>query len=349
MSTQTLSSPAAKTRVLYYDVLNICATLGVVFLHCNGIAHTYSNTPAWYQALFVEVFLYWPVPIFFMLSGATLMGYRKRYTTAEFFKKRFLRTAIPFVVWSLIVAATKKINPLEIGVREFVSRILDTSIENVYWFFIPLFAAYLAMPALSLLKDHRKTLWYLAGASFVLTSLLPPLFRYVGLRWNSGLYVPVVGSYLIFVILGYLFSTQELRRWQRIVIYILGLFGAGLRYGMTILLSVRDGVLNRTFFSYTEYYSVFLAVAVFVFFKHLKPIRWLQQKPRAAKVIATLSGCSFGVYLMHKILMRYLQGILPEELLGFEWRLFAPFVIYAAAVLITFLLKKIPVLKHIVP
>ena len=58
------------------------------------------------------------------------------------------------------------------------------------------------------------------------------------------------------------------------------------------------------------------AVAVFVYFKHLKPNRWLQQKPRAAKVIDTLSGCSFGVYLMHKILMRYLQGILPEELLG---------------------------------
>ena len=131
-----------KKRVLYFDILNICATLGVVFLHTNGIAHTYSNTADWFQALAIEVLFYWPVPIFFMLSGATLMNYRSRYTTAEFFKKRFMRTVIPFVVWTLLTAAVKRINPLVIGEKDFINRCFNTSIENVYWFFIPLFAIY---------------------------------------------------------------------------------------------------------------------------------------------------------------------------------------------------------------
>lgn len=78
----------SKDRIIYFDVLNIAATFGVIMLHCNGLAHTYSETLAWYQALLVEVLIYWPVPIFFMLSGATLIGYRERYTTVDFFKKK---------------------------------------------------------------------------------------------------------------------------------------------------------------------------------------------------------------------------------------------------------------------
>lgn len=62
-----------KKRVLYYDFLNILATVAVVYMHCNGLVHTYSDTWAWRQALIIEVLCYWAVPVFFMLSGATLI------------------------------------------------------------------------------------------------------------------------------------------------------------------------------------------------------------------------------------------------------------------------------------
>ena len=91
-------------RVVYFDLLNICAALAVVFLHCNGNVHVFSDSLAWKQALIIEVCMYWAVPIFFMLSGANLMGYREKYSTPVFFKKRILRTAIPFLAWSLICA-----------------------------------------------------------------------------------------------------------------------------------------------------------------------------------------------------------------------------------------------------
>ncbi len=349
MQSEVTMERTTKRRVLYYDVLNILATLGVIFLHCNGKAHVYSNTFGWYQALAVEVLVYWPVPIFFMLSGATLMGYRERYTTKEFFKKRFVRTFIPFVIWTLLSAWDKNINPLEIGFRKFINSCFGTSIENVYWFFIPLFAVYLAMPGMSLLKNHRNTLWYLAGSAFLLNSLFPPIFNYIGLRWNSSLTVSMVGGYLLFAILGYLFATEEFSRRKRIIFYVLGVFGAVLRYGMTVYLSVRDGAINKTFFSYIEYYSVFLAIAVFMFFKNSKFIKKFELNKRVADIISRISGCSFGVYLMHMFIIRYLLKVLPKSYLGVEWRLFAPFVVYAIAVLLTFILKKLPILKHIVP
>jgi hypothetical protein len=205
------------------------------------------------------------------------------------------------------------------------------------------------MPGISLLKDHRDTLWYLAGTTFVLNSLLPPIFRYVGLRWNSGFTVPMVGGYLLFVILGYLFATEEFTLKKRIIIYAFGIFGAVLRYGMTVVLSIRDGATNKTFFSYTEYYSVFLAVGVFVFFKNSKFIKKIEENKKLTHIISKVSACGFGVYLMHMFIIRFILRIIPSDSLGADYRLLAPIVIYTIALLITFIFKKIPILKHIVP
>ena len=79
-----------KQRILYLDVLNIFACFAVLMLHHNGIVHNYNvNSLAWKQALIFEVLFYWAVPIFFMLTGATLVSYREQYSTKVFFTKRF--------------------------------------------------------------------------------------------------------------------------------------------------------------------------------------------------------------------------------------------------------------------
>ena len=67
-----------KKRVLYFDILNIVACFCVIWLHCNGIVHKFSQDRAWATSLIVETIAYWAVPVFFMLTGATLMNYRKK-------------------------------------------------------------------------------------------------------------------------------------------------------------------------------------------------------------------------------------------------------------------------------
>lgn len=86
----------------FIDIMNILACISVVCLHHNGLVHTYYDTPGWRQSLVVECVFYWAVPIFFMITGATLMNYREKYSTKEFFKKRFVRTVIPWLFWSAV-------------------------------------------------------------------------------------------------------------------------------------------------------------------------------------------------------------------------------------------------------
>ena len=95
-------SKPAYTRILYFDLLNIAATICVVYLHCNGMVHTFARGWNWVLGLAIECVFYWAVPVFFMLSGATLIGYRKRYSTADYLKKRVSRIFVPFFAWSLI-------------------------------------------------------------------------------------------------------------------------------------------------------------------------------------------------------------------------------------------------------
>lgn len=336
-----------KKRIVYFDVLNVLAALSVIFLHCNGIVHTYSNTLAWKQALGIEVICYWAVPVFLMLSGANLMNYREKYSTKTFFQKRFMRTLIPFVAWSIIVAVEKGISPFIIGKRNFIDQFFNCKIEAIYWFFIPLFAIYFSMPVLSLLKDNKKILWYMAGGAVVFNSVLPELFRYLKLSYNYNLSMMTVTGLLVFPIIGYLFATTDFSRKQRLIIYALGVLGAVLRYTATYFLSVRDGAMNKMFFGYTSYYSVFLACAVFTFFKYLPLNEIFSRSTKAQTVLKNISGCSLGIYLIHMMVYRLLDNFIPTYC--WQWRLLVPFLIYAIALAVTYLLKKIPVVRYIVP
>lgn len=323
----------------------------VIFMHCNGIAHQYSDTTAWRQSMVIETIAYWAVPVYFMISGATLMDYRDKYLTRVFFKKRFLKTGIPFVAWTLISLAYKiQFQQMEFkpGLSGIVSLFTNTTAENVYWFFIPLFMVYLSMPVLSLLKDYKHILLYMSGLAFLVYSVYPVCCIVFQIPMNGSFQIPVAGGYILYVILGYLLATTDMTRKTRIFLYILGFAGAGIRFGSTILGSSESAGLDQTFWGYMKFPAVFLAVGVFVAAKY-GPWDKLESTPKIRRIVTTLAGTGFGVYLMHMIVFRILQDATGLGMESGWWRFVMPFVIYGICVVLVLILKKIPVLKYIVP
>lgn len=153
----------ANSRVLYYDLLNIAATIAVVYLHCNGIVHTYSDGAEWSTALIVEVLFYWAVPVFFMLTGAKTLGYRAKRDTKSFLSGRFVRIFAPFLFWSAIIFFIRfsgflfPENPeIPFTVKGFVDALMTNRIEPTYWFFFAMFGVTLSIPVLSLLTSNKK-------------------------------------------------------------------------------------------------------------------------------------------------------------------------------------------------
>lgn len=343
-------------RVLYYDLLNISACFAVIALHCNQMVHTWQPGINWLVALGIEVFFYWAVPIFFMLTGATLMQYRERYDTKTFLVKRFKRTVIPFIAWSFIFYLLISV-PLQgqhLGIRTFLNLMLNNGIEQVYWFFPPLFSIYLSMPLISLLSNYKKTIAYGIGVAFLLQSILPFLLPVIGISWSNTLSIPAFTGMLMYVGLGYLLSNTDLSAKHRRLIYITGVMAMAFRYAYTAISSQSLGYLDRTFFSYSAFPAVLQAIAVFVLFKQLEQRHFIKLQPnkttRFQKLISTASACSFGIYLIHKpILDHIVIGVLGVPLTSPPLRTIGVLFLYLFCLSLVFIAKRFKVGRILLP
>lgn len=192
-------------RIVYYDILNIAACFSVVVLHSNGAVHTYGHDSTWWLRCLYEVICYFAVPIFFMLSGATLLNYRERYTTKDYIKKRVHRAVIPFLFFSCSFLLLHLLilwrNGTTISLFDCVSIFCAGKIPMThYWFFIPLFLLYVFIPFISILTKalDNKSILILASIIIVLQSLVWPIQTLLGLEESR---LPMDG-YVAYVLLG---------------------------------------------------------------------------------------------------------------------------------------------------
>lgn len=70
---------------------------------------------------------------------------------------------------------------------------------------------------------------------------------------------------------------------------------------------------------------------------------------KSQRIVSQIAGAGFGVYLMHMIVYRILEHLTGLGAHSYLWRFGMPFVIYFICVAAVLIVKKIPVLKHIVP
>lgn len=170
----------------------------------------------------------------------------------------------------------------------------------------------------------------------------------MGIQFNGALQFPLLSGYLMNPVLGYLLSRTQLTKRQRITIYALGIFGLVLRYVSTAVLSFRAGSVVETFWGYTNFPGVLLSVAVFVF---AKQVRWERvfSTQRRTKALSTMASGSYGVYLMHMVFFWYALLITGMNGGFLFWRTVMPLIAYAVCLVITLLLKRIPVVRRILP
>ena len=339
-----------KKRWVFIDILNIISCFAVVFVHCNFRSYNFDNTIEWRLSLMVEFLLLYAVPVFIMISGATLLNYRERYDTIHFFKKRISRVVIPFIIWSIIYYILKNKN---LNIINFTKSFLNGNIEGVFWFFPTIIYLYCLIPIFSLIikeKEHRKVMWAIVIWIFVFQSTLIPICKIMGISFPA-LFIDAKAQhpYIMFLLLGYLISTSNnIEKRKRILIYILGILAFIFRYVFTVLMSVHNNELVDIFFSKYEYFpNVFQAVAVFVFIKQIDWDRILSDKTK--RFVKKLSSLSFGIYLTHMLAISLLKRIFGLELTDLAYRTIFPIIVYAVCAIGSYIIKKIPVLKKIVP
>lgn len=341
-------------KIEYIDFLSIVSAVAVVFLHINGCFWDFSATKQyWISANIIEGLCYFAVPIFFMISGATLIDYNERYSTKSFFKRRIKKTVIPFIVWSLIgvvyrLCIVKDLTMRELSLKWVINGINDTNIvSHLYWFFPALFAVYLAIPVLSAIStEKRKIIFqYIIGIGFVVNMLIPFIGQFFGLS-KLSISMIFATNYLIYPITGYYISHYEVSKRGRAILIIAGLGGVILQICGTYYYSTKIGYIFEGFRGYENIpvfvYSVGIFVCAKYYYKNRKTVI-------GKKIISTIRNYTFSIYLMHWYIYTALIRVFNIDAYSILCRIVLPIIVCAIAIAIAFIIKKIPILRYSLP
>lgn len=301
--------------------------------------------------------------MFFMLTGATCMTYRRRHSTLGFYKRRAARIFVPYLIWATVALCINvstgllELAPGDWGrLANVLSLYASGGLEAIFWFFIPLFAIYMAMPVYSLLtrRENRPILRYALAIGTVTICIVPfavELFAAcfnLRVEWNSSWSLTAVGGYAIYALIGYWGITHDFSRIQRWLCYLNGAFCVALHMAGIYILSPRLGYVPGVFKNYLGYHAFSAALAVLVACRY---IRWekIFRPAILRRIISRLGECSFGVYLIHIFVLRWME-VRPffAKYTPF-WYFVCPVLCYAFCVAVVYAVRKLPVLKRIFP
>lgn len=340
----------SKTRILYVDVLRILACISVVFIHCTIMIHNGDliHSSRWLVADIINSATRWCVPAFFMLSGATILDYRERYSTAVFYKKRFVRVLIPFIIWTAIYLVWgAKSGIFVIGnFQDVLNRTVSGPAMYHLWFFYSLLGIYLVVPLLSVLTSHtsRKLLYLFVVFCIINNQILPLITKFTSV--TIGFKIPLADSFLDYFLLGWLLKDASVKKGVRYGLYAVGFLCVVATAVLSYLLSQTSEDLY--FMNYETLTTFFSTMAVFIFVKN---VRWEKviHGSFSSKAVRVLADSSFGIYLIHLIVKYYFVDIFHLVENSIRFMTVGTVCVYIISFIFVFVLRKIPVVKYLVP
>lgn len=337
---------AVSGRTAYISLANAAATVAVIYLHANGVFWSFSRSRQWLSANAIESICYFAVPVFFMITGANLMGFYERYDLKTYFQKRIHKTLIPFAIWSAAavpfhVYFLKDLPAAKMNLLYLVHGMMTSSIVPPYWFFPAVFEVYLCLPLFaSVPQEKRHGLFrYLLAAGFVINSLLPLLCRMIRSDLQMPLAVQAVSGAMFYAVAGYEISRQELSRKDRRIIYLLGIAGLLTHLLGTQVLSLRDGSINQLFKGYYNVPCVLYSLAVFVLIRQ-NGNRIMQGT--FGRAVQIFSRYTFAIYLLHWFVLNGMIQLLHPDIYSLAFRLAVPIPVIAISMALAYLIRRIP-------
>lgn len=331
----------------------ICA-FAVITLHVNGQFWNFSSTERyWLTANIIESLFYFAVPVFFMITGITLINYQDRYSINEYFKKRISKTFFPYIIWSFIgiiyLYVRGSINIESITLKYIISGLLNGNIIGIYWFFPELFCIYLSLPLFAAVdKNKRKWVFeYLFVTAFIINILIPFIINVfeINIRWSYS--VGSIAGYLIWIIAGVLLYYYPPGKNIKFIIVFLGIIGVLIHIIGTYRLSIAANSIVQTYKGYNNLPCFFYSLAVFIMLTEIS--NKVMKVQIINKLINFLGKYTFEFYLIHWYVMGILGSILDIDTRSIVWRLGAPIIMEIIVIIITYILRCIPFVNKIVP
>lgn len=360
---QTIKATSNKcTKDLSLEVMRIIAAYFVIFNHTGKMGFLLFTQ---YQPGSFRYWLYMPlsifckfsVPVFFMISGALLLG--KDEPIKTILKKRVFRVFVTLFAFSIIYFVRNIIigfipySPLDNIISFFIS-FCSGKVNELLWFLYSYTVFLLLLPLLRnvVKKIGNREYVYLFILSFVFMVITPfcnsflfdnqNMFPDFQLLTTINIVYPLFGYYLYNVV-----DVSKSTRQQLCIIWAINLF--------LIVLSCLLTYIRYKEYSYSaesifKMFTMFNSFAIFVTIRKLIPKH--SNKPKT--IIYSMGICTFGIYLFHPFaltnsfensLQKYLLSFVHDPMISV---LIFCIIVFLACYLITFILKQIPVVKKFI-
>lgn len=329
----------ARQKTPYFEWLRVFAAAAVVLMHtaARGFSGEAVDSGEWVWSAVWDGLVRWPVPIFMMITGAIFLP---RSTSLRRVLTGYVpRMALAYLIWSGVYA-------LHTG-GDFFAKLAAGHYH--LWYLPFLCGVYLALPFLQRIVSEERLADGLLAVSAVIGLLIPWLTEL--LCWllpDLGGVLRSIRGHLEFaffmdclalVLLGHRLHRRELEPNRRRWLYLLGLLGLLVTILATVWAGRRSGAPNTLFLDFKSPANLCTAAAIFVFAKH-----HLHTLPKA---VDRLAGQSFGIYLVHPLILELLAegGVcIPAP-----WTPVLAAVVFGICALISAVLGKLPVVgKYLV-
>ena len=344
-----MNTDATPERLLWPDLIRALAIALVVAVHVSGqILNNgyYTVKPiAWWFALAVNGIGRCGVPLFFMISGALLLG-KANEPISTFFRKRASRIGIAFIVWSmvyLIIVSVRTHVPLT-PAKYF--GILATPAYYHPWFFYSIIGLYLLVPVFRFLDANgMKYVSIFWLCSIPVLFMLHKVYSFT----IQGNFTNIFPTYAGFLTIGYQLAKGKYNRGVLILSAVVFVLGSIVSVGGTGIVNMRhNGALDTFLYDYRALNIIAMSVALFILLQKWGSVVW----PAAARsAVQSISACGLGIFVIHPLLLDALRsgkfGISLSSNAG-NPLLSLPLtfvVVMLLSWLITFLILKIPVLR----
>ena len=291
----------------WIDTLRAMAILGVIIIHVSSplVKMAYGkNMSYWWIGNLADSAVRFAVPLFLMLSGATLLV--KQYKLDEFYKKRFLRVLVPFLFWIIVywiyrwLMLLPKEQPKELQsiLHWAMNLFLKEGISKHFWYIYMIVFIYLFVPFMGkgLRKLSNNVILHLLAGWVILTFVLKltPLNIY---NWSGEYFSKLLGYFLYsgYLVLGYYLSrlsTCSIRiKYFASAAFLISIMAAAVS---TYYFSRNAHKLDLTMYGYLSINTMVQSIAIFLLFKDT------EVKDKYLSVIQhTISDYSYGIYLVH--------------------------------------------------
>ncbi len=343
--------------ISWIDVIRVVAIYLVVVVHVSGqLTNVWGKIPndQWAIANVYGGIARVCVPLFFMISGYLLLPRSESLRT--FYVKRIPKILIPLVVWSLIYLGWYCGNHSGTCTSSFVWNLL--LVQGTYyhlWFLYSLLSVYLILPVLRLMirpDTDKKLLWYLIVLWLIFQGILGITHKFW--NFNINLSAPLAPGYTSYFVLGYLLGGITLSRVKAVLSVVIWGISTLVTIIGTYLTTRAAGQFDGFFYDFLALNVILASGAAFLL------LRWLSEtgpltSPGVHTATRTLAISTFGIYLIHVLVIEVLSGWIPflhiNSFMGNAiWSVpLTSTIVFIISFFIVRLLQKIPILKQIVP